>query len=90
VIQEAVTNVIKHAATDRCRVAVDYQADSLTLEVTDEGSGGDAAGGSSATGHGMVGMRERVVMYGGQFRAMPLPGHGFRVTARFPLTGTLA
>jgi len=98
VIQEAVTNVIKHAATDRCTVTVDYQADSLTVEIADAGpgpaggvpadggpAGGRPAGGRLATGHGIAGMRERVSMYGGEFRAGPRPGHGFGVTARFPL-----
>jgi signal transduction histidine kinase len=117
VIQEAITNVIKHAATDSCRVAVAYQQDALTLEVTDggsnaargsgsnsgssisgSGSGGGGSGGSDrssgsgspAVGHGIIGMRERVGMYGGEFRAAPLPGRGFRVTARFPLADTQA
>jgi signal transduction histidine kinase len=85
VIQEAITNVIKHAGTDRCRVAVTYRRQALTLEITDTGrgwNGDDAAG----TGHGTAGMRERVSMYGGEFHAGPRPGHGFLVTARFPLT----
>jgi signal transduction histidine kinase len=91
VIQEAVTNVIKHAATDRCWVSVAYQEDTLTLEVTDNGSGGAASGGGSeipVAGNGIIGMQERAAMYGGEVRAVPLPGHGFRVTARFPLAGT--
>jgi signal transduction histidine kinase len=90
VIQEAVTNVIKHAATDRCWVTVSCQEDTLTLEVTDNGSGGAASGGSElpVAGNGIIGMRERAAMYGGEVRAVPLPGYGFRVTARFPLAGT--
>jgi signal transduction histidine kinase len=90
VIQEAVTNVIKHAATDGCQVTVAYQGDALTLEVTDYGSGGTAssAGGLLVAGNGIIGMRERAAMYGGEVRAAPLPGRGFRVTARFPLAGT--
>ena len=89
VIQEAITNVIKHAATDSCLVTVAYQQDALTLEVTDGGSG-PASSGSAGAGHGIIGMRERVGMYGGEFRAAPQPGRGFRVTARFPLAGTAA
>ena len=90
VIQEAVTNVIKHAATDRCRVAVVCREDTLTLEVTDNGSGGAASGGSEVppAGSGIIGMRERAAMYGGELQAGPQPGHGFRVAARFPLAGT--
>jgi signal transduction histidine kinase len=92
VIQEAITNVIKHAATDRCLVRVAYQQDALTLEITDEGCGADPGdgndgSGTSGAGHGIAGMRERVAMYGGEFLAAPAPGRGFRVTARFPLEG---
>ena len=89
VIQEAVTNVVKHAATDRCQVTVVHQQDELTLEVTDNGSGGAASGGSEVpvAGNGIIGMRERAAMYGGEVRAAPLPGRGFRVIARFPLAG---
>jgi signal transduction histidine kinase len=92
VIQEAITNVIKHAATDSCQLSVACQDDALTLEITDSGSAGRSASGGNgspaAAGHGITGMRERVGMYGGQFRAAPLPGRGFRVTAVFPLAGT--
>jgi signal transduction histidine kinase len=92
VIQEAITNVIKHAATDRCLVSVAYQPDALTLEITDEGCGADRgdASGTSSAGHGIAGMRERVAMYGGEFLAAPVPGRGFLVSARFPLAGSPA
>ena len=90
VIQEAVTNVIKHAATDRCTVTVDYRADSLAVEIADAGIGTGAGAvraddGCSRAGHGIAGMRERVSMYRGEFRAGPRPGGGFRVAASFPL-----
>jgi signal transduction histidine kinase len=90
VIQEAVTNVIKHAATDRCQVTVTCQQDTLMLEVTDNGTGSAASGGGEppAAGNGIIGMRERAAMYGGEVRAAPRPGRGFQVTARFPLAGT--
>lgn len=87
VIQEAVTNVIKHGATDRCQVTVACRHDTLTLEVTDNGSG-SAASELPVAGNGIIGMRERAAMYGGEVQAAPLPGRGFRVTARFPLAGT--
>jgi signal transduction histidine kinase len=98
VIQEAVTNVIKHAATDRCTVTVDYREDSLIVEITDAGTGagavragdGPAGDGWPAAGHGIAGMRERVGMYRGEFRAGPRPGRGFGVTARFPLKDAVA
>jgi signal transduction histidine kinase len=89
VVQEAVTNVIKHAATDRCRVTVAGQDDVLTVEITDSGRGASGNGGGSAAGHGIAGMRERVAMYGGEFRAGPGPDRGFQVTARFPLAAGL-
>ncbi|MEY9855508.1 signal transduction histidine kinase [Catenulispora sp. GAS73] len=84
VIQEAITNVVKHAATDTCRVTVSYEQDALSVQVTDNGTAG--ASQISGLGHGIVGMRERVIMYGGDFHAGPLPGRGFRVSARIPLT----
>ncbi|WP_194921104.1 sensor histidine kinase [Catenulispora rubra] len=84
VIQEAITNVVKHAATDACRVTVGYEEEVLTVEVTDNGHAG-ADSRISGLGHGIVGMRERITMYGGDFHAGPLPGRGFRVSARFPL-----
>jgi signal transduction histidine kinase len=84
VIQEAVTNVIKHAATDWCLVTIDSGPQMLSLEITDHGPGPSGTGPGSG-GHGIEGMRERVGMYGGEFQAGPGPGHGFRVTARFPL-----
>lgn len=91
VIQEAVTNVIKHASTDQCQVAVTYQEDALRLEVTDRGTGSAASGGElPVAGSGIIGMRERAAMYGGEVLAVPLPGRGFRVTAQFPLAGAAA
>ena len=85
VVQEAVTNVIKHASTDACRVTVTYEEDALMLDVTDAGRGADMSGEDPSIGHGIVGMRERVAMYGGQLRAESMPGGGFQVNARFPL-----
>lgn len=90
VVQEAITNVIKHSGADSCRVGIDYQEDSLRLAVTDRGRGvavpaaGEAHG--TGTGHGLIGMRERVAMYGGDIDAGPVAGGGFRVVAVFPLT----
>ncbi|MFH8383763.1 sensor histidine kinase [Kitasatospora sp. NPDC018058] len=86
IVQEALTNVIKHAATGHCRVSVDYVPDGLAVEVVDDGRGAADPG----SGHGLVGMRERVAVYGGEFTAGPLPGRGFRVAARFPLTAGVA
>jgi signal transduction histidine kinase len=84
IIQEALTNVVKHAAAGSAHAALDYREDELRIEISDEGRG-HADAGESRTGHGLVGMRERVNLYGGTFHALPLPGRGFQVTARIPL-----
>jgi signal transduction histidine kinase len=132
IIQEALTNVVKHAQTNSCQVLIGYGLDELLVEITDNGAGlpelagagartvhnghnghnGSAAaafdrgsvnrgpldagaldGGSLEAGdltgvgggHGIIGMRERVSLLGGVFSAGPLPGYGFRVSARIPL-----
>lgn len=81
IIQEAVTNVVRHAGTGRCRVSISQQDGQLSIEVTDSGRGGSGTG----TGYGITGMRERAALLGGDFSAGPRPGGGFRVTARLPL-----
>jgi len=148
IVQEALTNVVKHARTSSCQVLIGYGHDHLTLEVTDNGAGlpemagaglpqhgsavhhgngvlvgsaahhgetvlsggpvadfgaivhragaapigdvsggtGDALGGSGfGGGHGIIGMRERVTLLGGEFSAGPRPGYGFQVIAHIPL-----
>jgi len=146
IVQEALTNVVKHARTSSCRVLLGYRDDELTIEVTDNGAGmavpelagagaahrgtaapngtallsrngstahgldilddpearldswpaaaadplpralpGAAPGALPGGGHGIIGMRERVTLLGGEFSAGPLPGYGFRVSARIPL-----
>jgi signal transduction histidine kinase len=142
IVQEALTNVVKHARTSSCQVMIDYGYDLLTIEVTDNGAGvpvselagtaanggallarngsaarglaaldgtgvrpdgsltrhafgrdaarfgGGALGGGAGSfgeGHGIIGMRERVTLLGGNFSAGPLPGYGFQVSARIPL-----
>jgi len=139
IVQEALTNVVKHARTSSCQVLVGYGQDELVLEVTDNGAGvpadgagapamagavashhggglgGPAGGGFADTGpglltasaapswadagpghgwagsaqggsgHGIIGMRERVSLLGGEFCAGPLPGYGFQVCAHIPL-----
>jgi signal transduction histidine kinase len=81
IIQEAVTNVVRHAGTDRCQVVIDQQDGQLTIDVIDSGHGGSPAG----TGYGITGMRERAALLGGDFSAGPRPGGGFRVAVRLPL-----
>jgi signal transduction histidine kinase len=93
IVQEALTNVVKHSGAPRCKVTVSYLEDELAVEITDGGrdspvpatAGG--AGAEPAGGHGLIGMRERVSLYGGLLAAGPLPEHGFGVTARLPLGG---
>jgi signal transduction histidine kinase len=85
VVQEALTNVVKHAGHPAtAAVLVRYDGDQLVLEITDDGAGN----GTSSVGHpglGIVGMRERVTTLGGQFAAGPRPVRGFRVEARLPI-----
>jgi len=132
IVQEALTNVVKHAQTSSCRVLLGYRDDELTIEITDNGAGmpapepaelsgpglvryGGAAPNGTAfmahsgvglleeaptaavavprlpgAGHGIIGMRERVTLLGGEFSAGPLPGYGFRVSARIPLPAASA
>jgi signal transduction histidine kinase len=124
IVQEALTNVVKHARTSSCQVLIGYGQDELVLEVTDNGAGlpamaaaashhgsgpapngftgglaaigfadgGPAGGGTTllapdlgGSGHGIIGMRERVSLLGGEFSAGPLPGYGFQVSAHIPL-----
>ncbi|MGI8329741.1 sensor histidine kinase [Actinomadura scrupuli] len=81
IIQEAVTNVVRHASTGTCRVSIDCQERELSIEVVDDGHGGIAGG----TGYGLVGMRERVGLLNGDLSAGPRPEGGFRVAARLPV-----
>jgi signal transduction histidine kinase len=138
IVQEALTNVVKHARTSSCRVLLGYRDDELTIEVTDNGAGmptpelagagvsrhGTAGPNGTASmsrtgtsphgvgvldgapalpddgpvpmaslpgaGHGIIGMRERVTLLGGEFSAGPLPGYGFRVSAHIPLPAASA
>jgi signal transduction histidine kinase len=82
IAQEALTNVVKHAGADRAWVQIGYGRAEVEIEVTDDGIGPGAA--VVTGGHGLVGMRERVALYGGEFAAGPRPSGGFRVWARLP------
>jgi len=85
IVQEALTNVLKHAGPARADVAIGCSDDTVTIEVTDNGTRepGDQA---LAGGHGLAGMRERAAVFGGELAAGPRPGGGFAVRARLPLS----
>ncbi len=84
IVQEALTNVVKHAAPATCRIRVRIADREITVDVTDDGQHRRVARPEDG-GHGIVGMRERAALFGGQLDAYPLPDRGFRVTARLPL-----
>ncbi|MFC3504690.1 sensor histidine kinase [Micromonospora krabiensis] len=81
IVQEAVTNVVKHAAPAACRATVTVTPAEVCVEVTDDGRRPVRTG---AEGHGLTGMRERVALHGGEFSAGPRADGGFTVTARLP------
>jgi signal transduction histidine kinase len=88
IVQEALTNAVKHAAPADCRVVITRDERHVTIDVSDDG--GPARGGAQAQdgagpGHGLIGMRERIAVYDGEFTAGPRPGGGFTVLARLPL-----
>jgi signal transduction histidine kinase len=85
IVQESITNVVRHAGTTACRVTVDYLEECVAVEVTDDGRG---RGSTTDTGFGLVGMRERVALLHGELTAGPRPEGGFRVTARLPVPAT--
>jgi signal transduction histidine kinase len=83
IVQEALTNVMKHAGPARARVVVRFDPGVLGLEIVDDGRGVNGRS-EHRSGHGLVGMRERVAVYGGTLEVGPKPGGGFRVAARLP------
>jgi signal transduction histidine kinase len=87
IIQEALTNVVKHAGPAHAQVTIRYRDHGVAVEVIDDGRGvaAVAADGRRGTGHGLIGMAERVAVFGGDLEVGPRPGGGFRVVARLPL-----
>jgi signal transduction histidine kinase len=87
VVQEALTNVIKHAGARRAEVDVAMDGDAVVVTVTDDGRPGAKSGAPAVPGggHGLAGMRERVSLLGGSLEAGPRPGGGFAVRARLPV-----
>jgi signal transduction histidine kinase len=86
IVQEALTNVRKHAGpTASATVRVSYEAQALVVNVTDNGRGAATSLSRSGSGQGLIGMRERVDIYGGEFAAGPRPGGGYAVHAVLPI-----
>ncbi|WP_018350777.1 sensor histidine kinase [Longispora albida] len=83
IVQEALTNTLKHAGQASSEVRLGFGPQELTVEVLDDGRGPGVA--PNQSGHGLVGIRERVALYGGQLRLGPRPGGGFRVAATIPV-----
>ena len=81
IVQEALTNALKHAGPTRARVTVRYAPDGVELEIADDGPG---PGNGEVGGHGLVGMGERVALYGGSLHTGRRPGGGYAVSARLP------
>ncbi|MEV4249660.1 sensor histidine kinase [Streptosporangium canum] len=82
IVQEAVTNVVRHADATRCRVSIGCAGEELSVEIVDDGRGDSA---SESKGYGIAGMRERVALLNGHFSAGPRPEGGFSVAARLPI-----
>lgn len=88
IVQEALTNTLKHAGPASVMVTIRYDPDSLVVEVTDDGQAAHGATASDATapGRGLIGMHERVALYGGSLEAGPRCHGGYRVAARLPIS----
>jgi signal transduction histidine kinase len=84
-VQEGLTNTLKHAQATRAEVLVRYGADDVELVIADDGRG--AGDGSDGGGHGLVGMRERISVFGGDLTAGPRSGGGYELRARLPTSG---
>jgi len=82
IVQEGLTNVLKHAGASDADVVVRYRPDEVEIEVRDNGNG---RAGGDGMGHGLVGIRERVKIYGGEMSAGPAPDGGFVLSARLPV-----
>jgi signal transduction histidine kinase len=84
-VQESLSNVRKHARAGAAALTLRFDAGVLDIDISDDGIGSYSAG--TATGHGLIGMRERVTLYGGHLECGPQQAGGWRVHARLPLSG---
>jgi signal transduction histidine kinase len=87
IIQESLTNVIRHARAATARIAIAYRAADVVIQIEDDGRGMDDHGSPATGGNGLLGMRERATALGGELEAGPLSAGGFRVRARLPVDG---
>ena len=85
IVQEALTNALKHAGPARAQVAISYLDDKLELDIVDDGQGSGDDGHNASGGRGLIGMRERVSLFGGELDVGPAAEGGFRVHASLPL-----
>ena len=83
IVQEGLTNALKHARASHAEVTVRYAPDEVGIEVRDDGTGATP---SDGYGHGLIGIRERVRLYGGEMTAGATNGGGFTLSTRLPLT----
>ena len=90
IVQEALTNVRKHAGAASATVRIAYEPHALVIEVSDDGRGAVTSLSRSGAGHGLIGMRERVEIYGGELTSGPRPGGGFVVRAVLPVVSDTA
>ena len=84
IVQEALTNVLKHAESAPATIRVEYQRAAMIIEVIDSGPVG-ASSESERAGQGLIGMRERAAVFGAEIEVGPLPEGGYRVWVSFPL-----
>ena len=87
IVQEGLTNALRHAHATQAEVGLRYASDQLRIEVSDNGHG---AARSDGHGHGLIGIHERVKLYNGEMTTATTNGGGFTLTARLPLTGYLS
>jgi signal transduction histidine kinase len=85
IVQESLTNVVRHAHATRAHLHIRYDPDRLVVDIADDGRGSNGANGAAPAGYGLVGMRERAAAVGGDLTARFEPGAGFRVSARLPI-----
>ena len=86
IVQESLTNALRHAGASAATVTLSYADPDLRLDITDDGRGLSSDRVSDGAGHGIAGMRERAAAASGTLEAGPRPGGGFRVSARLPLS----